>query len=65
MNNYVYQRKISNNSNLKIFEYTTCQNNSNMRVLVLSDLHIFNEKDISIIDNLIKEIELGKYDAIF
>lgn len=36
MTNYIYQRKNSKNSNLKIFEYTTkCQNNTHMRILVL------------------------------
>lgn len=66
MTNYIYQRKNSKNSNLKIFEYTTkCQNNAHMRILVLSDLHIFSEKDIPNINNLIKEAEGGRYDAIF
>lgn len=36
-----------------------------MRVLVLSDLHIFSDKDIPNINSLIKEVEAGKYDAIF
>lgn len=66
MTNYIYRRKNSPNSNLKLFEYTTkCQNNAQMRIFVLSDLHIFSEKDIPNINNLIKEVEGEQYDAIF
>lgn len=63
MKKYTYKK--DKNSNFKIFKYTRLVDNKcSKRFLVISDLHIFYDSDIKLLEDLTEAISKEEYDAI-
>ncbi|MCM1053805.1 MAG: metallophosphoesterase [Ruminococcus sp.] len=63
MSNYSYES--FKDGKFKIFEYeTTVAKETGKKFLVISDLHIFSDKDVRIIEDLMENLKGLKYDAI-